>query len=426
MHSFAQLVRKEKTLFSNAGWLFLLQVLNVLLPFVTVPYVTRVFGAERYGIFSIALNHVTYFQLIVEYGFNLSATKKIVNCKSREEHCDLVSSVVSARIILVLICYLVLIGMGVFGAVSDKQLQCATVLFTMLIGIAIQLNWLFQGLQEMKVITIATAIARGLSVILILLLIKDSNQLNLYAFLYSITFLCSGILTHYYAFKQHKIRFHLPDWRQIVCELKDGMPIFLSSAAGKAIGNIGVTVLGLYESAAIVGAYSAVLKLPLMASLMFAPISQALYPRINEVRNASNQAAVKLVAKVGTVVVVLFGMGLLLMTAIRVPLVRLLFGDEYLIAVDTLIPLSVWVLFGIVNNFLGVQLLIPFGCQSLYSALMLIDCVFALLLNSLFGLLWGAIGVAIAVAVSEVILTTMLLIALFKVLKLDSTESTGV
>ena len=67
----------EGTLFKNVGWLLALQAVNIVLPFVTVPYVTRVFGAESYGVFSISLNWVTYFQLVVEYGFNLSATKKV-------------------------------------------------------------------------------------------------------------------------------------------------------------------------------------------------------------------------------------------------------------------------------------------------------------------------------------------------------------
>ena len=87
---------KEKKLLQNTGWLLALQAINIVLPFVTVPYVTRVFGAERYGVFSIALNWITYFQLVVEFGFNLSATKKVVEVKDGEELNDLVSAVVIA------------------------------------------------------------------------------------------------------------------------------------------------------------------------------------------------------------------------------------------------------------------------------------------------------------------------------------------
>jgi O-antigen/teichoic acid export membrane protein len=73
------------------------------------------------------------------------------------------------------------------------------------------------------------------------------------------------------------------------------------------------------------------------------------------------------------------------------------------------------VLFGIVNNYLGVQLLIPFGHQRLYSALMVADSLFALASNVVLGAAWGAMGVATAIAVSEVMLTLALVISLWKI-----------
>lgn len=69
---------KESKFIKNAGWLMVLQGVNIIVPFLTVPYVTRIFGASNYGIFAVALNWVTYFQMIVEYGFDLSATRRVV------------------------------------------------------------------------------------------------------------------------------------------------------------------------------------------------------------------------------------------------------------------------------------------------------------------------------------------------------------
>lgn len=413
------MVVKERKLLENTGWLLVLQAVNILLPFVTVPYVTRVFGADLYGVFSIALNWITYFQLVVEYGFNLSATKKVVEAKIRAEYDSLVTAVVSARLALVVLCFMVVLVLGLVSASSSEQLSCMLVLFSMLVGIALQLNWLFQGLQDMKMITIATASARTLSVVLIFLSINNQGQLALYSFLYSITYLASGILTHVLAWQRHGIRLRRPSLRNMLREMRDGTSIFLSSATGKIIGNVGVTVLGAYQSAAIVGAYAAVLKIPQMVSFMFTPIGQALYPRVNEERLKSKGAAAKLVIKFGGPVVALFAVMLAAIVVLREPLVLLLFGDAYLIAADTLIPLSAWVLFGIVNNFLGVQMLIPFGHQRLYSTLMIADSVFALILNVLLGFNFGAIGVASAIAISEMVLTIFLVVVLVMVARSD-------
>lgn len=414
---------KEKKLLQNTGWLLALQAINILLPFVTVPYVTRVFGAERYGVFSIALNWITYFQLVVEFGFNLSATKKVVEVKDGEELNDLVSAVVIARLGLVAACFVVVIILGITSAATGDQLSCMLALFSMLVGIALQLNWLFQGLQDMKVITIATAAARGLSVILIFLLINNPGQLMLYSFLYSITFLASGVTTHVFAWKRYGIKMGFASIKQILGEMRDGMPIFLSSAAGKIIGNVGVTVLGGCQPSAVVGSYAAILKVPQMASLMFTPVGQALYPRVNEERMKSRRSAARLVAKFGIPVVVLFAAGLFGMAILRNPVVEILYGKEYLVCADTLVPLAIWVLLGIVNNFLGVQLLIPFGYQSLYSLLMIVDSILSLVLNVWLGHGWGAMGVASAIAISEAVLTIALFLALLSVVRQSSAVS---
>lgn len=406
---------KERKLLANTGWLLVLQAINIVLPFITVPYVTRVFGVELYGVFTLALNWVTYFQLVIEYGFNLSATKKVVEADGTDAYCRLVSSVVSARLVLLAACFCVMLGLYAFSAVDAMQLGCMLVLFSMLLGIAIQLNWLFQGLQDMKVITIATAISRGFSVVLIFLLINNPSQLVLYSFFYSITFLASGLITHWFALRRYGIRMVKTSSHEIWEELKDGMPIFLSSAAGKIIGSVGITVLGAFSTSAVVGSYGAILKMPQMASMMFTPIGQALYPRVNEERMRSRRAAARLVFKMAVPTVALFAIGLAAMVLLRVPLIRLLFGDEYLTCADALIPLAVWVLFGIVNNYLGVQMLIPFGHQRLYSALMVADSLFALASNVVLGAAWGAMGVATAIAVSEVMLTLALVISLWKI-----------
>ncbi len=399
----------------NAGWLFLLQGVNIVLPFVTVPYVTRVLGADAYGTFAIALNWATYFQLVIEFGFDLSASKKVVGMIPGKELDRLVSTVVAARLLLVALCFAAMLAMAALGLVDGAQLACMLVLFSMLLGYALQLNWLFIGLQDMKVITISTAAARATSVALVFLMVRDPSQLVLYAFLYSVTFMVSAALTHLFARRRHGVRLGRPSLRGIGREMRDGTPIFLSNATSKIISNVGVTVLGACQSAAVVGSYAAILKIPQMASLMFSPVSQALYPRVNEVLAGSRRDAVRLVAKVAAPVLLLFAAALAAIAAFRVPVVSLLFGEGYLECADALVPLCAWVLLGIANNFMGVQLLIPFGHQRLYSALVVADSLLCLVLNVALGTAFGAMGTASAVAASELVLSVALVCAHLRV-----------
>ena len=61
---------------ANIGWLYLLQALNLLLPLLSVPYLTRTLQADGFGQMALALAIAQYLALVTDYGFNLSATRR--------------------------------------------------------------------------------------------------------------------------------------------------------------------------------------------------------------------------------------------------------------------------------------------------------------------------------------------------------------
>ena len=103
------MVEKIKKLLSsrvlkNGIWLTILQLVNTVIPVITIPYVTRILGTNEYGIFSIALNWILYLQVLVEYGFGLSGSRKVALLKenSHKELNGLFNNIISARIILLI------------------------------------------------------------------------------------------------------------------------------------------------------------------------------------------------------------------------------------------------------------------------------------------------------------------------------------
>ena len=83
----------------NGIWMYLLQFFNAVVPILTLPYITRVLGSAGYGVFSIAFNIVSYMQVMVEYGFGMSATRKVA-LADKEDINELFSTVICARSIL--------------------------------------------------------------------------------------------------------------------------------------------------------------------------------------------------------------------------------------------------------------------------------------------------------------------------------------
>ena len=75
-------IRNNKRLFGNTFYLYIFQVISYVFPLITVPYLVRVLGTDTFGIIAFFSSFILYFQVIVDYGFNLSATRDVAVYKN--------------------------------------------------------------------------------------------------------------------------------------------------------------------------------------------------------------------------------------------------------------------------------------------------------------------------------------------------------
>lgn len=398
----------------NGIWLTILQLVNTAIPVITIPYVTRILGTNEYGIFSIALNWILYLQVLVEYGFGLSGSRKVALLKknSYSKLNDLFNNIISARIILLFFSFIVFNIICVLSRFNMQIYLSMLILFIMILGTAFQLTWLFQGKQDMKFITIINVVSRIVSVILIFMFVKKTSDIYLYCGLYSITLLLSSIISMIVAWKKYKLRFKFAKLNNIFCELKDGFYLFASSAMTKIFGGVGVTILGIYTTASITGIFSAIYKIPYVLTMFFSPVSQAIYPYISKQFSYGTERGINCVKKIGLPIFGVFSFLSLLIIIFNKFLINLLFGIEYAKYSIIVVPLVVQFLFAIINNFIGIQILVASGKQKNYSRAFAIGCIAIVLSNFILGKLYGIYGVGIAAPIGEIILTISLIIQL--------------
>ena len=116
----------------NGAWLYLLQAFNTVVPLLTLPYITRVLGASTYGIFVISLNIISYLQVTIEYGFEMSATRKVALIgKDNKKTSRLHSTVLAARICILLVCLIFLIMHSLLTHADRIQINCSAALCIM-------------------------------------------------------------------------------------------------------------------------------------------------------------------------------------------------------------------------------------------------------------------------------------------------------
>ena len=401
-------------LFKNGMWLTILQLVNTVIPVVTIPYVTRILGSNEYGIFSIALNWILYLQVLVEYGFGLSGSRKVALLKENEhaQLNQLFNNIISARILLLIVSFVALNIICIISAFSLQMYISILILFIMIIGTTFQLTWLFQGKQDMKFITIINETSRIVSVILIFLLVKKPNDIYLYCALYSITLFLSSVISMIVARKKYNLKFSFARFDAIIKEFKDGIYLFASSAMTKIFSGFGVTMLGIYTTASITGIFSAIYKIPYVLTMFFSPVSQAIYPFISKEFSKGDEEGKKCVRKIGIPIFIIFGIFSIFIIVFNKIIINLLFGMEYSNYSIIVVPLVIQFLLAIINNFIGIQTLVASGKQKNYSKAFAIGCIAIVASNVLLGKLYGIYGVSIAAPIGELVLTISLIFQL--------------
>ncbi len=404
---------KKSKVFKNSMWLTILQVVNTVIPVLTIPYITRVLGTNEYGAFSIALNWTLYLQVLVEFGFGLSGSRKVAimsESKDNKNLEQLFNNIISSRIVLLVISFVILNIIALISSFSMKIYLCMLILFVMIIGTTFQLTWLFQGKQDMKFITIINVISRTISVALIFIMVNQKQDIYLYCLLYSITLLLSSCISLLIAKRKYNLTFKFSKLNEIKSEISDAKYLFTSSAMTKVFSGFGTTVLGIFSTNSITGVFSAIYKIPYILTMFFTPISQALYPYNSARFKKSYNDGIQSVKKVCVPIIILFAIPSIIIIIFRNIIVNLLFGSEYTSYSIIVVPLVIQFIFAMINNFFGIQILVANGKTKNYSQAFTIGCFALVILNVVLGKFLGIYGVSIASALGEFILTLALLL----------------
>lgn len=404
----------RRKLLGNMFWLYSLQGLNYFIPFAVLPYLVRVLGVERYGLVSFAQAFAQYFVILTDYGFNLSATKQIARLRSDPERVSsLFWSVMVIKCALMVVGFVILITLVTTVPRFRSDARLYEVAYLAVLGNVLFPIWLFQGMEQMRYISLVTGGAKVLSACLLFFLVHRPSDFLTALAIQSGGLLVAGIAGFWIGLTHFKIPFKRPSIADLTQALREGWHLFVSNAAGTLYATTNVFLVGLIAGNVQAGYFSAAEKTIRGMQGLLGPITQAIYPHVSGLAAKSREMALIFIQKTLAWVGILSFVPSLLLLLLARPIAVTFFGRA---AAGSIAPLR-WIamlpFIIAVSGVLAIQTMIPFGMEKqlsrIYVAAALTSVCFSFPLIYRF----GAAGAGAAVLVIEI----CIVIAMWKVLQ---------
>lgn len=402
-----------KRLFENFISLSILQGLNYILPLITFPYLVRVLGVEKFGLLSFATATIGYFQIITDYGFNLSATREIaIHRENKEKVQEIFSAVMTIKFGLMLLS-LILLTILVFSFEKFRQdWEVYFLTFGMVIGNTLFPVWFFQGMERMKYITILNIIAKGLFTVAIFILIREQSDYWKVPLINGLGFWFAGFMSLAIIFNSFNIKFKKIYLNEIKYQLKSGWHIFVSTIAISLYTISTTFILGLFTNNTIVGYYSAADRIVQAVKGLMGPVSQSLYPFVNKKFNESFWGGINIIKKVTKYVAILTGFVSLMLFLFSASIISIVLGEKYTESVPVLMILSVHPFLIGLSNIFGIQTMLSLGKNYAFQNILISASILNLVLSFILVPFFRHIGSAISVTIVELFVTLSMLIYL--------------
>lgn len=313
------------SLAKNTIYLYILTISNYLFGLATIPYLTRILGPEQFGNLGFAMAFGGYFNIIIDFGFILSATKKVaLNANNKIELSKIFLGVSAAKILIFLFLLLcLLISSHWIREINDNLILL--ILFLVL-GLFTSLlpDYIYRGLENMKIIAVRGVIIRAIFVLLIFIFLKKPTQIYLVPIFQTIGAIIV-ITWMIWDLKKNIGLINIPvKLSYIFYLIKDSFEYFISRIASSIYNVTNTLILGfIFPGRSIVGFYSSADRIRGLAGQACSPLADSFYPYMLKTKNYSKLIKTILVFQIP----ILIGLTILYIWA--KPICIIVFGAEY-------------------------------------------------------------------------------------------------
>lgn len=354
-----------KRIVKNMTALGVLQIANYLIPLLVLPVVSRVLGATLFGTVGYAQNIISYLTLLVNFGFEYSATRQIALAgDDKEKKRRLFWAVITAKTGLLVLSFVILALLPLFveRVACDPRLYIYTALTN--IGIVFFPTWYLQGEQQMDKMAWANFFTKLLGALLVIAIVREASMYRWYPLLLSVSSIFVGIGAMIYVVRHFEIGRYVCTREAMKEVLRAGAPIFINNVFVSLYTTVNMTLLGGFATDEMIGYFSAAQRLIIALNMVVVlPVSTAVYPEMSRRFEASRTEGMQFFKRVlvyAGLAAAVVSLGTFGIAPIAIPII---YGAGYETAIEILRWLSPLPFLVMVATLLTVQGLYGMGLQ---------------------------------------------------------------
>lgn len=397
---------KNRTLLKNIASLGVVQIVNYIFPLITIPYVSRIIGPEGFGIINYITAFVSYFILLISYGFDFTATRKIaVDPDNLEIRSKIFSEVTCARVLLFMVSIVAfLICISMIPLLSEN-LMLSLMLFLNVVSALLTPQYVFQGLQKLPVLSFFTLIKGVVNTSLIFLFVSKNEDLLLYATIGVFSNFLISLISISYVIFVIKIKFRFYSIKHTLTILKEVRLVFFSSIVFSLYTTTNIIILGFFADTKTIGFYTtAVSFIIIVQSVVNIPLSSSLYPYIGRAFSEGQEHGIAKLRKI-VPLVFYFTVAVCLGILVLAPfVVFFIYGKSFEGSVISVQILSFLPLISAMSSLMGIQTMLNLSMDNLFLKITSFAACFSLVLNLILGYYFSYIGTSISYLFTELLI----------------------
>ena len=377
----------------------LYQVLAILLPLITAPYLARVIGAAGTGVYSYKFSIAKYFTIFAMLGLNNYGNRTIAAVRDNKAQ---LSKEFTSIYIMQLVLHLLVLSAYVIYAWFFAGDLVSKLLTLYVLSSLFDINWFFFGLEQFKLTVVRNTIIKLCSVACILLFVKEKNDVWKYVLIMACSFLFSQMML--WPFLKRYTSFSLISIGDVIKHLRPNIVLFIPVVAVSLYKTMDKVMLGAMTVDEQVGYYDNCESLIAIPLALVQSLGNVMLPRMSNLfaKGNSKEISTKYINTsivFATFLATSISFGIMTVSKEFVPL---FYGSGFETCVPILLVLCPSVFFTAIGNVIRTQLLIPQKKDKEYIISVFIGAIVNLILNALLIPQYSAVGASLGTLAAEI------------------------